>query len=672
MRGICRCKWIRLCMILVMIFTLFSTTVKTQAANDKNANRMNVVFVLDASGSMNNTDSEGWRYEAVDLFLGLAINDGNYMGAVVFNEDIVLEQNLSSINGLEAKKKITQQIQESKVGGDTNIGKAIELATQMLQQSGNPDLSSAIILLSDGNTDLPNDTTGEELKASEASKANAIQNARQNGYPIYCVGLNANNKANPQELQNIADATGGVFVEVNNAEDLKKVFSQFYNMVYSTQTVTLAETKIPDNGTLDVPFKIPGMGVEEANIIINTLNSNTSYAIFQPNGIALMESELDSMRINANSFTVVKIPNPEPGEWKIEVRGISGDDVKIDMVYNTNYRIEINNPSTEEFKLGESIQFEAVLYADNQVVADTEVYKNYPATLVLTEVNSDKSEENAMQCSDAKYQYTANINEYKSYNAVVKVMIDGMEVDSKGLLITIGNTNPKPLKPIVKIKTFIPFGRKVKELDLAGMAADQEDTSLTYEITSSPFDSKLVYKEGNILKASVREIDNGTVTITATDSQGGSCNFEIRYIAINILVIILIIFCAFIGLFVIFLIINNIMVNSKIFNGDIMVVSFDDEEGEVSVPQTISPPKGKIPLFRYISNSVGIDLKKSSFLATGKDYIFIISKKGYFSTMAMETRNKKIRIDGDMEITISNNSELSSGLKITFMPFRQY
>ena len=153
------------------------------------------------------------------------------MGAVVFDDSIVLQRDITEISGKESKQELSDSIKAAKSFGDTNIGMAIELATQMLQNSGNPNLRSAIILLSDGNTDLPKDTTGQALAASEQSKKNAIDVARAQGIKIHSVCLNANGAAKKQELQDISDATGGVCVEVKSAEDLKEVFNQFYNII---------------------------------------------------------------------------------------------------------------------------------------------------------------------------------------------------------------------------------------------------------------------------------------------------------------------------------------------------------------------------------------------------------------------------------------------------------
>ena len=43
-------------------------------------------------------------------------------------------------------------------------------------------------------------------------------------------------------------------------QDLKEVFNQFYNIIYSTETINIADTVIPENGELEVPFDDPGNG----------------------------------------------------------------------------------------------------------------------------------------------------------------------------------------------------------------------------------------------------------------------------------------------------------------------------------------------------------------------------------------------------------------------------
>lgn len=80
------------------------------AVDTPNANRMNVVFVMDESGSMSKTDAESLRYDAMDLFLGLATESGNYMGAVAFDDDIILKRDIAGIEGLNDKTALSRDV----------------------------------------------------------------------------------------------------------------------------------------------------------------------------------------------------------------------------------------------------------------------------------------------------------------------------------------------------------------------------------------------------------------------------------------------------------------------------------------------------------------------------------------------------------------------------------
>ena len=121
-------------------------------------NKYNVVFVIDESGSMLDTDANQLRYEATDLFLGLMSQEGNYVGTVSFDDTIIYSQDMMPVDAPEDKDVISGAIKEhSATNGDTDIGAAMEQAVNMLKSDGNPDLPSTIILLTDGNTDLDND-----------------------------------------------------------------------------------------------------------------------------------------------------------------------------------------------------------------------------------------------------------------------------------------------------------------------------------------------------------------------------------------------------------------------------------------------------------------------------------------------------------------------------------
>lgn len=77
---------------LILFVTMFSESVTVFADINAENNRYNVMFVLDASGSMNDTDPGGLRFEAVTQFANLLAEHGNYLGGIVFSTAISAQQ----------------------------------------------------------------------------------------------------------------------------------------------------------------------------------------------------------------------------------------------------------------------------------------------------------------------------------------------------------------------------------------------------------------------------------------------------------------------------------------------------------------------------------------------------------------------------------------------------
>ena len=136
-------------------------------------------------------------------------------------------------------------------------------------------------------------------------------------------------------MEQISSATGGAFKEVSSAEDLQDVFNIFYSLIYGTSTITLADDVFPSSGVLETSFDIPGLGVEEVNIVINGATTNIS--LFNPVG-----EKTEASSVTSDTFTLVKITEFIPGTWKLITEGVPGDSIKINMIYNTNLGIDVN------------------------------------------------------------------------------------------------------------------------------------------------------------------------------------------------------------------------------------------------------------------------------------------------------------------------------------------
>ena len=201
-------RWISFLTMLFVILGFSSICAQGAMTGNNHNNCFNVVMVLDASGSMDKTDPNGYRYEAISQFTNLLAEHGNYLGGIVFSTEVTLEQDPIPVDSAADKEKVTDSLSSISPLGWTNTGDALLAAVDALVEKGNPALPSVIVFLSDGSTMMG---SGDETTLSLDRKADAIQKARENGISIYSVCLNADDSADIPEMEQISQATGGVF-----------------------------------------------------------------------------------------------------------------------------------------------------------------------------------------------------------------------------------------------------------------------------------------------------------------------------------------------------------------------------------------------------------------------------------------------------------------------------
>lgn len=669
-----RIRKIIYCLIILNLFWVVEFSANTvYAANKKATNNMNVVFVLDGSGSMATTDKYKLRFEAMDLFLGLSTESGNYMGAIVFDDDILLKQDIVHMDSKKTKSSLSSKVKKVTSRGDTDIGKAIYQAVEMLEKSGDSNLPSSIILLSDGNTDLNGKNSDKNLKESNKKKKEAIDIARKKDISIHSVCLNANGKAKLSELQEISDSTRGTCVEVKSANDLKDVFNQFYNIIYSTKTTNLVKATLPNSGEITIPFKIPIIGVKEANIIINTLNPKTEYNLFNPDGYGYTKSELSKMSIKAKTFTIIKVKKPQAGRWKLVVRGTSRDQIKVDMVYNSDLTMELTENEVSSQGKKSTWELTAKIYNKGNVVSEKEVYKKYPINItIIKKSNGKKKNGGKMKPNGLQSRLNINLNGYGKYQVQAFCEIEDILIKSNSVTINIKNSKPKWTENNIVIDKKIGlFSKKNYRLDLAKLSSDAEDSTLKYSIKESAFSEDSVNLKGSILNIDISKCGNGKLTVVATDSEDAFAEAQIEIKVQSLVVFQILGIVLFLAILILVPLIRYFINANKPIRGTIQILTYGDEGTEP--PKTFDGEKGKMRLSRYIApkQDIGIDLEKC-YLVPGKndDFIYLVTGNSYYAdSNANFKKEKKIRIDKEKDVNISDDKEMEKGMRIFYKPY---
>lgn len=627
------------------------------------SNRFNVVIVTDASGSMRTTDPGKNRFEAIKLFTNLLAEKGNVLGGVVFSSGIDAQSGLHVINSQADKDGVTKLLSSaSSTGGWTNIGDALTIAVDMLCEQGDPSLPCVIVFLSDGNTAMG---SAKETDASLGKKAEALQKARENGITIYGVCLNADYTADTSEMEQLASATGGEFREVNHASDLREVFSAFYNLIYGTSTISLVDDVIPSGGTLETGFDVPSFGIEEVNIIIYGNASDIS--VKRPDGSDYLA---DIQRLSP--CIMLKLTDLAPGQWTLVTSGVPGDQIKINMVYNTDFIVDLQlPPDGPVYGDSDSLAFSARLISGGAIATGRD-YDGFNASLAVMDAYDNILEALPMSVLDGGFQlertFTAGTYRFQVHVAGNNIEKDSAKSDPITVMprealgdTPVENAPPSPVRDTVKRTVYTwPFRPANFTLDITGLATDPEDEDLRYSIISSSFlEGKDYSVNDDVLTVRNFSLHKGAFTVRATDPGGLSCEIEVIITHYNIGVIAACLIAAA-GLLTLailgFLTYRSLLIP---FMGTITAENVVTRQSA-----SMQKSRGRLRLSLMQIGATGLG-RNCYFQATAKNYIYFVSPKPVYANNMFKPA-KKVKIAGNMEVKISSSEGGEDGIYVTF------
>ena len=643
------------------------------------ANRFNVMLVLDASVSMNESDSRGLRYEALRLFNNLLPNEGNSLGGVVFSTAVDRETGPDPVNGPSEKDAVVRTIRDVPApGGWTNIGAGLDTALDRLEEKGNPELPSVIILLSDGNTAM---YTDELTRAAAGVRDEAVRRAREAEVPVYSICLNCNGTADSSEMERISDETGGVFTEVRRAEDLNRVFEVFYELIYRSSSVTLADGVFPPDGVLDTPFEVPGFGVEEVNVVFQGYASEAT--LTRPDG-SVYEAEMQRYE----TFSAIKMTEIIPGEWSLRTKGISGDRIRIEVIYNTNLTVTLYlNPEGEELDPVEPVNFTARLSAGETEAGDYEDYLGFEAELVTYGPDGAELERLPMTVGNNGFEARSRFEE-GTYTFETVVTGNSLNKASERVgpirFVTperpAATPTPAPTPTPTPTPNTAPAAdpRTVQKtvliwpviggnlrLNMNTLVSDREGDVLRYTASSADLEEGREYTLSSSGSLNVKlgnfRLENGSVDIRATDAGGLSCDVTVRVRPVNTVVILLVLLA--LGLVWLLFLILRRREPRKAIRGDITVTSEVDGVVRTAAPRAPAK-KGRYPLSNFAEiDPVGLDYSRCYFEAGSDAYIFLMTDRNVW-WRGYETDS--VRIDSGTETTVRIDEEGTRQLRIRF------
>lgn len=254
------------CISLVAIILLLALSHKNYAiAQEIEKEELNIVFLVDHSGSMNSWDGQGILHEIIKAFVDTMQTGDMQIGYVAYNDRIVVSSAPVSVKAQEQRRELKESIDSISYGGETDIGLGLLEASSLFEGCHG---RKCIVLISDGETDLENSDTGRTIEDSDRDLQAAVQKCAEEGIQTTTISLNEKTAAYVQGLESIAHQTGGAHVSIQEPDELFPVLCSLFCSGFEYNISEVSNSHY-DEGIQTVSYENTGNSDELAVLLLS-------------------------------------------------------------------------------------------------------------------------------------------------------------------------------------------------------------------------------------------------------------------------------------------------------------------------------------------------------------------------------------------------------------------
>lgn len=348
---------------------------------------IDAVLVLDASNSMNTSDPGKLSIEAMKMFIDMLGVQGDKVGVVSYTDQIEREKAMTTLRNAGDKALLKDFISQLKRGAYTDITVGLDEALRLMDDARDPAHKPVIIMLTDGNIEL-DARKGKTLADADRDTDRIIADAQSKGYPIYTIGLNYDGNLNRPYIDNIASQTGALCFETKTADELPDILSAIFADQMEIKIVS-AGTVQADGDFQSIDMDIPDTNIVEANVTFLS-GKPVTVELYDPNGRQIQFDDTSAILTQSNAYSLLKIIAPKQGLWKLRVKGVSGDKIKINLLYHysVDVRLDIDNLSPTA---GDTVHAEITLLEGGQPTANAALYQNSVCTVSVKDLDNPQA-----------------------------------------------------------------------------------------------------------------------------------------------------------------------------------------------------------------------------------------------------------------------------------------
>lgn len=589
---------------IILLIELLFIPLKAQAS-DFGDSGVDVVIVVDTSGSMKSTDPERIAIEAANLFIDMIEMSESKIGLVSFSSKLGTIIELTDINSISDKKDLKGSIDQLPYDGDTDMGLALQKGYELLQSGADDGNQKAILFLTDGKIDLGDSKTRSDENSYNDTQ-DVVNKAASDGIPIYTIGLNSDGNVDEDMLSDIAKNTSGRSYLVDSVDNLPEIFDEIFADFINSNIIPLGDFETNGKDFTDIPFSISNNSVLEANIIMISKEKLQKMELIDPSGSNVALNSDSAFVSESNQYTLLKLITPAMGDWKFRIKGADGCKVHVNLIFNykVNLVCELKLVSNDT---GTFIQVTSWLEKEGEKLTDKSLYATFTGEAFCIASKGDTT----YPMTNEGDSFTTQIpigSQTGDFDVYTRIDSDSIYRISDTTTISVTNNAPvfTNLPDSVDIKGLVGTFAK-EEIVLPNYVSDPEGDEITYsavtdqagvDIASTKVkDNKLIIKGG--------KSGTTTVEVTATDIHGASTTATItvneKTVLPNVWPILLILVLV-IALVITLLKVQKMMKEkNRIFYGNLKWIVVGNRNREQVYP--LDYERGVLPLSKMILDS---------------------------------------------------------------------
>ena len=503
-------KWkkaVWLVIFFVLILGCNTNTYADEYPSEKSG--LDVMFVMDCSGSMKSNDSEYIAQGMVKAFIDTVHSADIRVGFVAYNDRLLSTTFPLPVKSSGERQKLKQLIDEAGYSGNTDIGLGLRYAFDLIEQQQN-DRKKAIILISDGESDLEGSQTGRNLQDSLADVEYAVQQCVKSEIPIYSIAFD-DFDGNATVLKTLSEQTKAQMYTVKKPEDIIEILYGIFsdNTNYSIQKIT---DGIYASGIQNILLKLDEVYLDELDVLMISPQTIGSTNVFYG------EESIDT--VNLKNYAVAKITNVNPGIKELTVQTETAKNQEL-QVYLISYRnlipvLNVNPIVNKNAPLEYRIYFKD---KNGSVISDESFYRNFICKFRLSAAETIQDETELLQTDIQNGIICGNtmVNKSGSY------ILTGWMEDSMGTVafapanIEVRNHTPAGGLPKNEFYTVLS---KEKQYILNNYFSDADGDFLTFSVMKNSGDCAEAEITNGILTINPSQPGRQAVTILVSDGEG--------------------------------------------------------------------------------------------------------------------------------------------------------